>query len=189
MKRFLILSVLATLLLGSDALAETSIEFSITSIEPVSVMRYTDPDTGDVKIGYTQSTELFHREITDKGKGNRKEDGLLYYSLKFKKIENGFRMDISYDFASLNGESSGILNSSIVSPTVLKNITSGKIKEKAAKHADALAPVIYNDHLKGKLPEETVETLRIFLKDILTDLLKSLPADGLMIMRRWDDLA
>lgn len=188
-----ILAIASVVLLWSiPVLAAAEIVFSISGMDPVQVMRFQDPEDQKIRIGYIQSTEFSH-SLVEKGKlTDEIEDGIFYYSLLMEKLADGsFQMDISYDFASPDGTSKGIRNRSIVNEAVLKGITHGQIEERAGEHATAFAEVVYENFLEEKLSgsgENILESLEVFFESISLDLLKSMPKDGVMIIRRWDDL-
>ena len=170
--------------------ADAEVTFSITGMDPVNVMRFQDPDKPGLRIGYIQSTEFSHAVRSTSGQAENVDDGILYYTLSFEKLgEQKFRMEISYDFAAPDGRSEGVRNKSLVNIDIIKAITPAEIEEKAQKHAQALADIMFDYFLKYKLSDDVKGSLAVYLKEIITDLLKSMPRDGIMIMRRWDDLA
>lgn len=187
------LALALTFFLGATvpALAATEISFSISGMDPVEVMRYNED--GKTRLGYVQSTNFSHSVAEKRGKAEKVEDGILYYSVMLEKLPDGtYQMDISYDFSSADGTSKGIRNRSIVNEDILKGIGDAEIAAQAGKHADALAGVVWQNFLKSKITaaeEEVVKSLREFLTGISEDLLKSMPKDALNIIRRWEDLA
>jgi hypothetical protein len=178
---------------ASPALAATEVAFSVAGMDPVEIMRIQDPDTSKIRIGYIQSTEFSHSVKGRAKKAEEIEDGIFYYSVIVEKLPEGdFQLEISYDFASADGTSKGIRNRSVVNEEVLKSITDEQLDERAGVHAEAFAQVVYEHFLKAKLTGdegEITKALTDFFRGLARDLLKSMPKDGIMIIRRWDDLA
>lgn len=159
--------------------------FSIAAVKPGDVLRQRDPRTDALRIGWMQSTEFSRFEGDE-----QIEEGIVYYTVMLEKAQDGtFRMEISYDFAAQDGTSKGIRSTSIVTGETFRAMTPEELEERAGVHAAEFAAVIHENFLKEKTGTEGRAALEEFLRPIVTDLLKSLPKDGLMIVRRWDDLA
>jgi hypothetical protein len=173
----------------SPAFAATEITFSISGMDPVHVMRFKEPNQPDIRIGYVQSTDLTHTTRQGPHIVDTVEDGIIYYSVILQRVEGDhYRMDIAYDFASADGRSEGIRNRSVINADVLKGITTDEIQSRARAHAEAFSEVVFEYFLKYKIDAEVQTSLTVFLTEIFQDLLRSLPRDGLSIIRRWDDL-
>ena len=187
---FKFIVLLAALLCAADqARAAKEIDFSISGVDPVNVMRFRDPSGGRVRVGYIQSTEFSHTVREGPQTIEGAEDGILYYGVMLEKLEDGtFQLEITYDFASADGRSEGTRNRSVVTPELLKSLTPEALNQRARIHADAFANAVFDYFLKYKLEEETRPSLVVFLTEITADLLKTMPRDALMIIRRWDDL-
>ena len=187
-----LVGLLVLLTFTSLVFAATEIAFSITGMDPVEVMRFQDPEDQKIRVGYIQSTEFSHSIQQEEKQPVEIEDGIFYYSVLMEKLPDGtFQMDIAYDFASSDGTSRGIRNRSIVTEEILKSITAQDIQTRAGEHATAFANVVYENFLKGKLTQDSEEIVRIlseFFTGISKDLLKSMPKDGVKIIRRGDDL-
>lgn len=178
-------------LAGAGAVsAAPSVEFMISGMDPANVMRFVDPDdASNLRIGYVQSTQFSHGP-----RGRRKtgatEDGILYYAVRLKKIAGEeFELTLSYDFAVSDGRSRGIRTRSIVTEQILKAITADELKERARAHADDFSKVVFENFLKTRIGAGELPNLRDFLAGLSADLLKTMPKDAIMIIRRWDDLS
>lgn len=179
--------VLASCLAAGSAFAAAGIAFSISGVDPVNVMRFPSAEGKGIRIGYIQSTSFSHTDPADPK--DEIEAGILYYSVIFERIDDrSYQMEVSYDFASPDGFSRGIRNRSIVTQEILSGVSAKEIREKARQHAHAMTKVMYDNFFKEKMNEEDRKGLERFLEDLNRDLLKSLPKDGVMIIRRWDDL-
>ncbi len=180
-------AVFCLTLLTAPAYAAGGVAFSISRIDPANVMRFPSAEGKGLRIGYIQSTTF---RLTNPADAKEEiEAGILYYSVTFERIDDkSYQMEVSYDFASADGLSRGIRNRSIVTQDILNSISAKEIRAKAHQHAHAMTKVIYDNFLKSTLSEEDRRSLERFLEDLNRDLLKSLPKDGVMIIRRWDDL-